>query len=175
MGTETAQRSGWDRRSFVAFYDDAMPQVYRYLLRACAGSVSLAEDLTQEAFADAVKEINRGRGEVVSLPWLLTVARHRMVDHYRRVEREERRLRLVARDAEPEVEPRFDHVDSALAADVLASLPAAQRAALVLRYVDDLPVADVARTLGRSVHATESLLARARTAVGREIQERGDA
>ena len=174
MGAGTAQQR-WDRRSFVALYDDAMPKVYRYLLRACAGSVSLAEDLTQETFTAAVTEINRGRGEVVSLPWLLTVARHRMVDHYRRADREERKLQLVARDVEPEVELRLDRVDSALAADVLASLPPAQRAALVLRYVDDLPVADVARTLGKSVHATESLLARARTAVGREIRERGDA
>jgi RNA polymerase sigma-70 factor (ECF subfamily) len=33
-----------------------------------------------------------------------------------------------------------------------------------LRYFDDLPVAEVARTLGRSVHATESLLNRAKAA-----------
>jgi RNA polymerase sigma-70 factor (ECF subfamily) len=33
---------------------------------------------------------------------------------------------------------------------------------LVLRYFDDLAVPDVARALGKSVHATESLLARGR-------------
>lgn len=48
------------------------------------------------------------------------------------------------------------------ATDAMRSLPAEQRAAMVLRYVDDLPVAEVARQLGRSVHATESLLARAK-------------
>jgi RNA polymerase sigma-70 factor, ECF subfamily len=173
-GAEAAERR-WDRPSFAAFYDDAMPQVYRYLLRGCAGATALAEDLTQEAFTDAVKEINRGRGEVVSLPWLLTVARHRLVDHYRRVEREERKLRLVARQPEPDVELDLGHIDGALAAEVLAALPAAQRAAVVLRYLDDLPVAEVAGALGKSVHATESLLARARTAIGRTIEERGDA
>jgi RNA polymerase sigma-70 factor (ECF subfamily) len=35
------------------------------------------------------------------------------------------------------------------------------RAALTLRYLDGLPVADVAACLGRSLHATETLLARA--------------
>ena len=35
----------------------------------------------------------------------------------------------------------------------------------VLRYVDELSVPDVARELGRSVHATESLLVRARAAL----------
>ena len=44
----------------------------------------------------------------------------------------------------------------------LARLPDDQRVALILRYVDDLTVADVANELGRSVRATESLLVRAR-------------
>jgi len=38
------------------------------------------------------------------------------------------------------------------------------QAVLTLRYLDDLPVAEVARTLGRSLHATESLLSRAKAA-----------
>ncbi len=42
-------------------------------------------------------------------------------------------------------------------------VPADQRAVLVLRYVDEMTVSEVAHTMGRSVHATESLLARART------------
>ena len=47
----------------------------------------------------------------------------------------------------------------------LAALPPLQRAALVLRYGDDLPVGEVARIVGKSVHATESLLARGRSAL----------
>ena len=38
------------------------------------------------------------------------------------------------------------------------------RAALTLRYLDGLPVPEVANHLGRTVHATEALLVRARTA-----------
>jgi DNA-directed RNA polymerase specialized sigma24 family protein len=41
----------------------------------------------------------------------------------------------------------------------------------VLKYVDDLPVADVARELGRSVHATESLLARGRASLRATMTE----
>lgn len=44
----------------------------------------------------------------------------------------------------------------------LAALPPAQRQALVLRHADGLSVPEVALALGRSVHATESLLARGR-------------
>ena len=47
---------------------------------------------------------------------------------------------------------------------VLDRLTSPHRAALTLRYLDDLPVPEVAALLGRTVHATEALLVRARTA-----------
>lgn len=46
-------------------------------------------------------------------------------------------------------------------------LAAQHRAALTLRYLDDLAVPEVAVLLGRSVHATEALLVRARAAFRR--------
>jgi RNA polymerase sigma-70 factor (ECF subfamily) len=56
---------------------------------------------------------------------------------------------------------------------VLARLAPQHRAALVLRHVDDLPVPQVAAALGRTVHATEALLSRARTAFRRAYEEVG--
>ena len=53
--------------------------------------------------------------------------------------------------------------DDATAA--LGALTPEHRTVLVLRYVDDLPVADIARIVGRSTRATESLLVRARAAL----------
>jgi RNA polymerase sigma-70 factor (ECF subfamily) len=48
------------------------------------------------------------------------------------------------------------------------------RAALTLRYVDGLSVAEVARALGRTVHATEALLVRARAAFRRTYAALGE-
>jgi RNA polymerase sigma-70 factor (ECF subfamily) len=45
---------------------------------------------------------------------------------------------------------------------------------LTLRYLDDLPVPQVAELLGRSMHATEALLVRARTAFRRASAEMED-
>ncbi|MFT3853282.1 MAG: sigma-70 region 4 domain-containing protein [Ilumatobacteraceae bacterium] len=47
----------------------------------------------------------------------------------------------------------------------LADLPDTQRVAMVLMYVDDLSVAEIAAVFGRSEHAVESLLARGRAAL----------
>ena len=53
---------------------------------------------------------------------------------------------------------------------MLAGLGAHHRAALTLRYLDDLPVAEVAAVLDRTVHATEALLVRARAAFRRAYE-----
>jgi RNA polymerase sigma-70 factor, ECF subfamily len=55
---------------------------------------------------------------------------------------------------------------------VLAGLGPHHRAALTLRYLDGLPVPAVAGHLGRTIHATEALLVRARMAFRNEYGER---
>ena len=62
-------------------------------------------------------------------------------------------------------DPWDEWLDAEAAYAALRCLPAPQRAALTLRYLDGLPVAEVAAHLGRSVHATETLLARSRAAL----------
>jgi RNA polymerase sigma-70 factor (ECF subfamily) len=100
------------------------------------------------------------------------VARHKLADHWRRREREERGLRLV-HESEPEtVDPWDGELDAILAREVLGSLGAHHQAALTLRYVDGLGVPEVAAHLGRTVHATEALLVRARTAFRKAYQEK---
>jgi RNA polymerase sigma-70 factor, ECF subfamily len=102
-----------------------------------------------------------------SIPWLIGVARHKLADHWRQVGREQRGLRLL--DGEPArvEDPWQTVVDRIRAREVLDGLGAHHRAALTLRYLDGLPVPEVAQHLDRTLHATEALLVRARAAFRR--------
>jgi RNA polymerase sigma-70 factor (ECF subfamily) len=152
------------RHELVALYDDALPAVYGYLASRC-GSASVAEDLTAETFLAAVDSVRRDAVGDLTVAWLIGVARHKMVDHWRRQEVERRALRSVAGEAGGEGADEWDvHLDALVAQDVLADLGAHHRSALVLRYLDGLAVRDVAEHLGRTVGATEVLLVRARAA-----------
>ena len=102
----------------------------------------------------------------MSVAWLIGTARHKLVDHWRRREREERSLRLVEGDGGVD-DPWEVELDALRAQQVLDGLSAPHRAVLTLRYLDDLPVPRVAALLGRTVHATEALLVRARSAFRR--------
>ncbi|MFI5955428.1 RNA polymerase sigma factor [Cryptosporangium sp. NPDC051539] len=149
----------------LALYDRALPDVYGYLRSRC-GSTALAEDLTGETFLAAVTAVRQGKAPTVA--WLITVARNKLVDHWRREAREQRSLHVV----EPEVHDPWDvRLDVLRARDVLYRLGPQNRAALTLRYVDDLPVPEVARLLGRTRHATEALIVRARAAFRAAYEE----
>jgi RNA polymerase sigma-70 factor (ECF subfamily) len=154
----------------LALYDRALPQVYGYLVSRC-GSPALAEDLTAETFLAALAALQRGTAQL-SVGWLVTVARRKLVDHWRRAAREERKLELVAAEPTAEDPPWDEQLDATRAGTVLAGMGSHHRAALTLRYVDGLPVPEVAEHLGRTVHATEALLVRARSAFRRAYGER---
>jgi RNA polymerase sigma-70 factor (ECF subfamily) len=151
----------------LSLYDRALPEVYGYLLARC-GQRALAEDLAAETFLAAVRAEADGGGPT-TIPWLIGTARHKLVDHWRRREREERGLRLLEGGARPE-DPWDAELDMLRAHQVLDDLGPAHRAALTLRYLDDLPVPQVAALLGRTLHATEALLVRARTAFRRAYE-----
>jgi RNA polymerase sigma-70 factor (ECF subfamily) len=162
-----------DEVAFRDWYDRTLPHVYRYLLSRCAGDQHLAEELTQQTFIEAVRHAEGFDGRSSVVTWLCGIGRHKLVDYYRRSGRDARRgaqLVLFAhRDAWREVETR-DAVEYAL-----GEIAPDQRLALIFRYLDGLPVRDVAGALGRTESATESLLSRARESFRRAYEAQTDA
>jgi RNA polymerase sigma-70 factor (ECF subfamily) len=153
----------------LALYDEALPQVYGYLLSRCR-TQPLAEDLTAETFLEAVDAARRVDPPHIDTAWLIGVARHKLVDHWRRAAREERGLRAIGES--PVVDDRWDEqLDAFQARQTLDRLGPHHQAVLTLRYLDDLPVPQVAALLGRTLHATEALLVRARAAFRRAYDD----
>lgn len=151
--------------SFVAFYEMALPRIYGYLLARCGGDPAVAEELTQQTFVGAVRERSRFEGRASAMTWLTAIARHKLADHYRRESREERRrLRIIGQELANDPEARaWDALDEhAAIVSALATLPALQRAVLVLRFADGLSMREVGRAVGKSESAVESLMKRAR-------------
>jgi RNA polymerase sigma-70 factor (ECF subfamily) len=164
MAEPVPDRRGELAADLLAIYDVAVDEVFRYH-RARCGHRQLAEDLTAETFLAAVGQVQRQRVDDVTVAWLIGIARHKLVDHWRRLDRQPRRFDPPSDDVDidvamdewaPEVLER-QQVDA-----VMRQLGPHHREVLVLRYFDGLPVPDVAELVGRTVHATETLLVRAR-------------
>jgi RNA polymerase sigma-70 factor, ECF subfamily len=160
--------------AFRAFYDRTLPVVYGYLVRRCGGDTALAEDLAQATFIEAVQRRGAYDGRSDVQTWVVGIARHKLLDAYRRQARDERRrMQLQVRELTLDGEDREWRWadDGEQLAALLGRLPALQRAALVLHYADGLPVREVARRIRKSESATESLLTRGRTALRDAWQE----
>ena len=152
-----------DQALFRSWYEEALPYVYGFLLDRC-GRRSLAEELTQETLVEAVRSHASFDGRSDVLTWLCAIARHKLADHFRRLDREERRrTRLLARRSAVEVAESSEETDAREAVwRTLRALPAMQCAALSLHYLDGLSMREIAEILDRSESAVESLLSRGR-------------
>jgi RNA polymerase sigma-70 factor (ECF subfamily) len=161
---------GADEGSFRAWYDAALPRVYGYVFARTGGDHGLAEDLTQQAFVRAIRARTSYDGRAPIIGWICGIARNLLTDHHRRLAREERsRFRVVVREIEADAAERVAQREAILA--TLHRLPALQRAALVLRYLDGMSVRQVATAIGKSEKATESLLSRGRESFRRDLDE----
>lgn len=147
---------------FRELYDEALPVVYGYFFKRCGGRRDVAADLTQETFLSALQSLKKGAKVEARLPWVVAIARRRLVDHIRR--RTRRDTHSVGED-EVWVGPGWTSDTEVRLIEALDRLAYDHRLALILRYVDDLEVNEVAGLMGKSVRATESLLVRARASL----------
>ena len=170
---------------FEDFFDSLFPRLYRFARVRLGGGVAEAdiEDIVQETMLKAVRNLDAYRGEASLFTWACQICRHEIAAWRRRESRAvvpDGDLREGNDDTEPdgvigedELERRSTEEAVQLALD---RLPADYAMALEGKYVFGWTVSEVARQVGRSRIATQSLLARARRAFGRcylELQERG--
>ncbi|MDQ3946048.1 MAG: RNA polymerase sigma factor [Actinomycetota bacterium] len=172
-----AAAAGGDTAAVRAFLDDVGPTVYGFVFARVGGDEAAAEDLVQETLVEAIRSSHTFRGEAALRTWVCAIARRRLARHYEAERRQavaESGLTLlgaVRGDATEEGDlERRDEIVRAL-----GRLPVLHRQVLVLKYLDDWPVADIAAELGRSPVQIQSLLQRARDGLRRELEEGGDA
>jgi RNA polymerase sigma factor (sigma-70 family) len=145
----------------AACYDATFDTLFGYAARL-TGDRTRAEDLVSEAYLALVGAARAREVTEIGVGWLITTLRRRFIDGLRAASRERHRVRL----ATSRVGELTPGAESGGFGDVLGMLSDRERAAVVvLRYLDDLPVAEVARQLSTTVRSTESLLARARARV----------
>jgi len=171
LAVREVEALGLDPERFRAFYEDALPRIYGYFLHRCGGSVPVAEDLTQETFVASVHELRKGRRPQTPIPWIYGIARHKLLDHYRKQAKAEQPLADVELALEESALLVEDDGGRERAVAALGAVPASQRTALVLCYLDGFTAAEVGDELGKSTAAVHSLLERGRESFKRAYLE----
>jgi RNA polymerase sigma-70 factor (ECF subfamily) len=178
---EAARR---DPTRFETLYRRYVAQVYSFAVYQLADHHA-AEDLTEQVFLQALAALPRFReeprpdGASSFRSWLFQIARH-LVSNERRSSRrhptapiETAALEVAAIDDPAARAVERDEAARAWAA--VLRLPDDRRTAVVLRFVDEMPVAEIATVLGRSEGAVRVLLHRALRSVAAELRAPQDA
>lgn len=150
---------------FVALHADS---IHAYVHQRLIPRTDQVDDMVQEVFLAAWRDLERFEGRSSLRSWLLGIARHKVEDHYRSRLKEPRSLD-EDEELPPEAvgEPEFDTlIDRERAAErtrqVLEDLPETARLLLLWRYWERRSAREMARNIGRTEKAVERALARAR-------------
>lgn len=164
-----------DKQAIGELYRLHVDVIYRYIWGRVRDE-SVTEDLTAQVFLKALEGLPTyepsGKPFVA---WLYSIAYARIVDHWRK---HERRVEVPleetfpARDLRPE-EFLEAEADWAVAIDLLAQLTDDQQDVIILRFIGEMSLAQVAETLGKTVGATKAIQYRALASLARLLEQCG--
>lgn len=162
-----------DKSALSVIYSRHADLLFAFIYHRVADSVCDTEEIWQETWLAVLQTLPTYRGRSGFFTWLCSIACHKIADHYRRQGREptrpfssvsEQRLAGLLNDGPLPEEILTQQATRIRVVHALASLPDKFRTVIVMRYVDECSINEVAKKLGKSYKATESLLSRARTA-----------
>ena len=147
-----------DQEAFAQLYEEHFDKIYRYVTFKI-GNETEAEDMTQQVFLNALKSISSFKWKGIPFSaWLFRIAHNQVVDYLKSKKRTAVPLdeSLVSNDNNPQliVEQKLD-IEQVLAAT--KQLTEAQREVISLRFAGELPIAQVAKTMGKSQGAVKAL------------------
>ena len=149
----------YDEEAFAQLYEKYFDKIYRYVALK-VGDRMEAEDITQQVFLKAIKSISsfRWKGFPFS-SWLFRIAHNQVVDYLRKRSRQETVElddKLLISKENPEA--IFEHkLDLEQLAAATRKLTPAQQEVISLRFAGELPIAQVAKVMGKSEGAVKAL------------------
>ncbi len=163
--------------AFDEFFDSYFPSLYRFALTRVRNNEDAAEEIAQSTICRAITKLHTYRGEAALFTWLCTFCRHEVSAHFRKNRIAYESVDLIEevpaiRAALESIGANLETPDAAFDRDELARLarvaldqlaPRYSRA-LEWKYLENLPVNEIAQRLDISPKAAESVLTRARHA-----------
>lgn len=191
--TDSPQPEGPDDEALIARAVKREPQAWAEIYERFSGQLlgyflhqvrdrPTAEDLTAEAFVEALRAAHRFSGTIADLrAWIFRIGRNNLIDHVRR----QRRTNVQGIDAVSELDlaraqSHDDPGDLAIARiertmvlEAIYALSPDQREVVLLRLTGGLTSPQIAEIVGKTPGAVKALQHRAMAALGRSLNPQG--
>jgi len=168
------QAQAGDQEAMTILYETFQPQIFRYLYYRTS-DYHLAQDLTAEVFVRLLRHLpTYQHRHGLFRAWLFEIARNLVIDHYRRMHRHsytDLSDDMVDQRPTPEhtTERRLNHE---VLRQALRRLTQDQCDVIALRFLADMPIAEVAQVLNKSESAIKNLQLRGLAALQQILSTR---
>lgn len=151
-------------------------RLYSFVYHEVGRDHSITQDIVQDTFLSAIKSARNFKGKSHIYTWLVSIAHHKIADYYRKLKREKNFQTQPSDEDDGEqntiidkdipADQSLESAEEKLAIEqALNRLPFDYRQVLLLKYVEDMPVAEICQITHRSPKSIEGLLSRARKAL----------
>lgn len=129
------------------------PDIFRYCLWHTS-NIEMAEDATQETFLKAIRHLDGYMHRGKYKTYLYKIAANTCIDLWRQ---NQHSVFSTIEEIEEYIEPRFERIESEIYwAEIFSVLPVEQREVLILRYVHELKLREIADISGRPLRTVQS-------------------
>ena len=161
-----------DQGAFTQLYESHFDKIYRYLVLRI-GDRTEAEDMAQQVFLKALQSISSFKWKGVSFSaWLFRIAHNLAIDFLRRKTKRatvplDESLAIANSNNPQQLTEQKSDIEQLISAT--RQLTKAQREVIALRFASELPVAEVAKVMGKSQGAVKALQHSAIVALRRRL------
>lgn len=173
-----AQRvASGDGEALRVFYERYADPLFAFIYHHIEPSTQDAQDVWQITLLAAIQSLPTFSGKSRLFTWLCAIARHKIADYRRRVHPVDalsdvptKHLAKLMDSAPLPEEIVMQRATRIMVVRALTNLSEDYRKALLARYIDDRPLTEISKLIGRTYKATESLLSRARAALREAVE-----
>jgi RNA polymerase sigma-70 factor (ECF subfamily) len=147
-----------DQEAFAQLYEAYFDKIYRYVTFKLGNEME-AEDITQQVFLNTLQSISSFKWKGVPFSaWLFRIAHNQVVDYLRKKKRATLPLDESLPSSDDNPQQLTEHnLDIERLLSAIRRLTEAQREVISLRFTSELPIAEVARVMGKSEGAVKAL------------------
>lgn len=159
-------------QKFISVYHSYVDEIYQYVYLRTGMIKALAEDITQDIFMDIYKGLSGFKGLCSERTWVFRIAKNKLNDFYRKqyspkfevIEIDEYLAEHLNDPSQDIQEIMIKSFERERVRACLNGLPEQYRIVLVLKYIDEKTVKEIATIVDKSPKAIESVLQRAKNA-----------
>lgn len=159
-------------QKFIVIYRSYIDEIYQYIYLRTGLNQALAEDITQEVFVDVYRGLSGFKELCSERTWVFKIAKNKLNDFYRKQYTPKFEFTELDDDLAEQLDDTSQDVQELMiqcferekVRACLNDLLEQYKIVLVLKYIDDKSIKEIALIVGKSPKAVESILQRAKNA-----------